>query len=112
MMEKKGKHFQRGKNAKKSENKSNNPEDGGKVKSAFKKPMRNGLREDEEIKALLSKYATIDTKKVQSFKDLPLSRKTLLGLQKCKFNKPTEIQQHSIGYALQGRDVLGAAITG
>lgn len=112
MMEKKGKHFQRGKNAKKLEKKSNKPEGGGKVKSTFKKPMRNGLREDEEIKALQSKYAAIDTKKIQSFKDFPLSRKSLLGLQKCKFSKPTEIQQQSIGYALQGRDVLGAAITG
>lgn len=41
-----------------------------------------------------------------------MSRKTLLSLQKCKFIKPTEIQRQSIGYALQGRDVLGAAITG
>jgi ATP-dependent RNA helicase DDX10/DBP4 len=33
-------------------------------------------------------------------------------LKKHNFTVPTDIQRESIGYALQGRDVLGAAVTG
>lgn len=36
----------------------------------------------------------------------------LSGLQKAKFTTPTEIQRESIGLALQGHDILGAAKTG
>lgn len=105
MMQKKTKPSQPNKGANKSAKKSF-------TKPAFKKVQRNGIREDEEIKTLLAKYPTIDTTSIRSFDDFPLSRKTLTGLQKCKYKKPTDIQQQSIGYALQGRDVLGAAITG
>lgn len=34
------------------------------------------------------------------------------GLRICKFSTPTDIQRESIGLALQGNDVLGAAKTG
>ena len=34
------------------------------------------------------------------------------GLQKAKYTVPTEIQRESIGLALQGNDILGAAKTG
>lgn len=68
--------------------------------------------EDEEIKLLQSKYSTIDTSNITSFADLPLSKKTLKGLNKNNFTKPTAIQRESIPPALQGKDVLGAAITG
>ena len=36
----------------------------------------------------------------------------ILGLEAAKFVKPTDIQRQSIGLALQGHDVLGAAKTG
>lgn len=81
-------------------------------KQMFKPKIKGGVREDAEIAALQQQYSTINAKKVEKFSDFPLSRKTVLALQKCKYNKPTEIQRQSIGYALQGRDVLGAAITG
>lgn len=81
-------------------------------KSEFKGKIKGGAREDAEIKMLLEKYPTINPKKVEKFSDFPLSRKTLQGLQKSNYVKPTEIQRQSIGYALQGRDILGAAITG
>lgn len=109
MMEKKAKHFHHGKGGPKGKNIADKKTNG---KPAFKKVMRGGAREDAEIKTLQAKYASIDTAAIRSFSDLPLSRKTLMGLQKCNYKKPTEIQQQSIGYALQGRDVLGAAITG
>uniref|UniRef100_A0A8C6SAB9 ATP-dependent RNA helicase n=1 Tax=Neogobius melanostomus TaxID=47308 RepID=A0A8C6SAB9_9GOBI len=38
--------------------------------------------------------------------------KTLLGLQEAQYRQPTEIQRQTIGFALRGKDVLGAAKTG
>jgi ATP-dependent RNA helicase DDX10/DBP4 len=38
--------------------------------------------------------------------------KTLRGLKDSKYFVPTEIQKQSIGFALQGKDILGAAKTG
>lgn len=35
-----------------------------------------------------------------------------LGLLECQYRQPTEIQRQTIGFALQGKDVLGAAKTG
>lgn len=37
---------------------------------------------------------------------------TLLGLQEAQYRLVTEIQKQTIGLALQGKDVLGAAKTG
>lgn len=54
----------------------------------------------------------IDTKTIKSFADFPLSPKTLKGLKQSGFNKPTEIQLETIGLALRGKDILGAAQTG
>lgn len=68
--------------------------------------------EDEEIKQLQARYASIDPKNITLFSDLPLSKKTLKGLKKSNYIQPTAIQKDAIGYALQGKDVLGAAITG
>lgn len=41
-----------------------------------------------------------------------MSAKTLKGLRECGYHKPTEIQCESVGLALQGKDILGAAQTG
>lgn len=43
---------------------------------------------------------------------MPLSPATLKGLHECGYHKPTDIQQATIGLALQGKDILGAAETG
>ncbi|GFG32355.1 hypothetical protein Cfor_10915 [Coptotermes formosanus] len=64
------------------------------------------------IQNLQQAYNSIDASKVNSFKDFPLSDKTLKGLKECGFMKPTEIQQESIGLSLRGLDILGAAKTG
>ena len=63
---------------------------------------------------------------IRKFSDLPLSSATMRGLNEVKVKEgrkkdaeatpkyvtPTEIQRESIGFALAGRDILGAAKTG
>lgn len=68
--------------------------------------------EKEYIQGLVSRYAHINTADVVKFSDFPISKKTLLGLQEAQYRQPTEIQRQTIGPALRGRDVLGAAKTG
>lgn len=46
------------------------------------------------------------------FDDLPLSKKTIIGLKRANFRLLTEIQRKAIPLALAKRDVLGAAKTG
>ncbi|KAL4503325.1 hypothetical protein ABPG72_000931 [Tetrahymena utriculariae] len=47
-----------------------------------------------------------------NFSDLPISFNTILGLEKRKFIKMTEIQRCTIPHILAGRDVLAASKTG
>ncbi|NXH25000.1 DDX10 helicase, partial [Myiagra hebetior] len=54
----------------------------------------------------------INASEIQRFSDFPLSKKTLKGLQEAQYRVVTEIQRQTIGLALQGKDVLGAAKTG
>ncbi|KAM8744655.1 putative ATP-dependent RNA helicase DDX10 [Acanthopagrus schlegelii] len=68
--------------------------------------------EREYIERLVSRYADINTKEAIKFSDFPISKKTLLGLQEAQYRQPTEIQRQTIGFALRGKDVLGAAKTG
>uniref|UniRef100_A0A3B3ZZ80 ATP-dependent RNA helicase n=1 Tax=Periophthalmus magnuspinnatus TaxID=409849 RepID=A0A3B3ZZ80_9GOBI len=68
--------------------------------------------EKEYIERLMSRYEEINIKDAVKFSDFPLSKKTLLGLQEAQYRQPTEIQRQTIGFALRGRDVLGAAKTG
>lgn len=76
------------------------------------KKLPSGTLENREINELKSKYDSIVAKNINKFTDFPLSRKTLRALKEYKYSQPTEIQRQSVGYALQGRDVLGAAVTG
>lgn len=46
------------------------------------------------------------------FADFPLCKKTMVGLAKAGYTRPTEIQRSTIGLALNGHDILGAAKTG
>ncbi|KAF3691363.1 putative ATP-dependent RNA helicase DDX10 [Channa argus] len=68
--------------------------------------------EREYIDRLISRYGDINAKEAVKFSDFPISKKTLLGLQAAQFRQPTEIQRQTIGFALRGKDVLGAAKTG
>ncbi|KAF8831384.1 DEAD-domain-containing protein [Lentinula edodes] len=47
-----------------------------------------------------------------SFSSLGLIKPLLEALEQLKFTEPTEIQQQSIPYALEGRDIIGVASTG
>ena len=67
---------------------------------------------EERVAEVQARYSSLDPKTVRLFSDLPLSPETLQGLQEAEFTEPTEIQRESIGLALQGRDILGAAKTG
>jgi len=68
--------------------------------------------EREQIDTLVSRYHHINAKDAIKFSDFPISKKTLRGLLEGQYRQPTEIQRQTIGFALQGKDVLGAAKTG
>ncbi|XP_071580333.1 probable ATP-dependent RNA helicase DDX10 [Temnothorax nylanderi] len=80
-----------------------------KVKAYVKKKR---TPESKIIEGLRSKYNTIDVMKATKFNDLPLSGPTLKGLTENDYVEMTDIQRQSIGLALQGNDILGAAKTG
>uniref|UniRef100_A0A8D1V583 ATP-dependent RNA helicase n=1 Tax=Sus scrofa TaxID=9823 RepID=A0A8D1V583_PIG len=83
-----------------------------------KKQLRKQLKkpewqvEREVISRLVQNYEKINVNEITRFSDLPLSKKTLKGLQEAQYRLVTEIQKQTIGLALQGKDVLGAAKTG
>ncbi|XP_052707354.1 probable ATP-dependent RNA helicase DDX10 [Crassostrea angulata] len=86
----------------------------GKIRKQelFKSRLKSSQVIDSEITELQLRYAKVQAKDIKTFSDFPLSKNTLDGLQKAKFTTPTEIQRESIGLALQGHDILGAAKTG
>ncbi|KAM6172381.1 putative ATP-dependent RNA helicase DDX10 [Erethizon dorsatum] len=83
-----------------------------------KKQLRKQLKkpewqvEREGISRLVQNYEKINVNAITRFSDFPLSKKTLKGLQEAQYRLVTEIQKQTIGLALQGKDVLGAAKTG
>ncbi|KAM6158581.1 putative ATP-dependent RNA helicase DDX10 [Rhynchocyon petersi] len=83
-----------------------------------KKQLRRQLKkpewqvEREVISRLMQNYEKINVNEITRFSDFPLSKKTLKGLQEAQYRLVTEIQKQTIGLALQGKDVLGAAKTG
>uniref|UniRef100_A0A8C7KU65 ATP-dependent RNA helicase n=1 Tax=Oncorhynchus kisutch TaxID=8019 RepID=A0A8C7KU65_ONCKI len=81
-----------------------------KTKTRVKREKRQKRRpewqvEKEAIQRLVNKYN-------ETFSDFPISKNTLRGLMEAQYRQPTEIQRQTIGFALQGKDVLGAAKTG
>ncbi|XP_011495146.1 PREDICTED: probable ATP-dependent RNA helicase DDX10 [Ceratosolen solmsi marchali] len=77
----------------------------------YKTKKKNTL-ESKVIKDLQAMYDKIDEIKLQKFVDLPLSIKTSKGLRESEYITLTDIQKQSIGLALKGNDILGAAKTG
>ncbi|CAF3168463.1 unnamed protein product [Rotaria socialis] len=69
-------------------------------------------KNDKEIQQLTKQYDQIDPGSIATFKDFPLTQKTLDGLAEADFINPTDIQREAIGVVLQGHDILGAAMTG
>ncbi|CAG9787999.1 unnamed protein product [Diatraea saccharalis] len=78
----------------------------------YKPRKKKSAEEDAAIQYLQAQYVKIVSDDVKTFKDFPLSQKTLKGLKENNYIVPTEIQKQAIGYALQGKDILGAAKTG
>ncbi|KAG2116744.1 DEAD-domain-containing protein [Suillus discolor] len=56
--------------------------------------------------------ASTSTTLPETFKELGLIDPLLEALDKINFTKPTEIQQHALPPALEGRDIIGVAETG
>ncbi|XP_004764448.1 probable ATP-dependent RNA helicase DDX10 [Mustela putorius furo] len=87
-------------------------------KQSQRKQLRKKLKkpewqvEREAISRLMQNYEKINVNEITRFSDFPLSKKTLKGLQEAQYRLVTEIQKQTIGLALQGKDVLGAAKTG
>ncbi|PIK35271.1 putative ATP-dependent RNA helicase DDX10-like [Apostichopus japonicus] len=81
-------------------------------KKLLKKNKKKWETEVEEANELQSRYDSIIPENLKTFADFPLCKKTLLGLKKAGYTNPTEIQRSSIGLALKGHDILGAAKTG
>ncbi|CAH1636675.1 unnamed protein product [Spodoptera littoralis] len=78
----------------------------------YKPRKKKSVEEDAAIQYLQAQYDKINPDEIKTFKDFPLSQKTLKGLKENHYVTPTEIQKQAIGYALQGKDILGAAKTG
>ncbi|KFD56453.1 hypothetical protein M514_02557 [Trichuris suis] len=80
--------------------------------AALKSLKQNRDRVIAEIAEVQAKYNLLKSSDIQTFSDIPLSKKTLNGLNRCGYVTPTEIQREGILLALRGFDVLGAAKTG
>ncbi|KAJ0183055.1 hypothetical protein K1T71_001031 [Dendrolimus kikuchii] len=78
----------------------------------YKPRKKKSVEEDSAFQYLQAQYEKIVPDEIKTFKDFPLSQKTLKGLKDNNYTFPTEIQRQAIGYALQGKDILGAAKTG
>ncbi|CAH2257600.1 probable ATP-dependent RNA helicase DDX10 [Pararge aegeria] len=78
----------------------------------FTPRKKKSVEEDAAIQYLKAQYDKIVSDEIKTFKDFPLSQKTLKGLKENNYIVPTDIQKQAIGYALQGKDILGAAKTG
>jgi ATP-dependent RNA helicase DDX10/DBP4 len=78
----------------------------------FKKKIPTWKQIDIEANKLVAQYDDIAASKINTFSDFPLSKRTMDGLNKSGYTTPTEIQRESIGIALRGYDLLGAAKTG
>lgn len=68
--------------------------------------------EQEKQNAFFTKDSSASDTAQTSFHSLHLSRPILKGLASLNFSKPTPIQSKAIPVALEGKDVVGGAVTG
>lgn len=61
----------------------------------------------ETVEKLNLSLFQIDSKKIKTFSDLPLSEETKKGLAECEYEVPTEIQKETLTLGLRGLDILG-----
>lgn len=80
-------------------------------KNALKQKLAR--KEEESIKPEATEVTvTEESKKFDSFSDLKLIPELLESIQLLKYNKPTPIQAEAIPHALEGKDIIGLAVTG
>ncbi|MPC14855.1 putative ATP-dependent RNA helicase DDX10 [Portunus trituberculatus] len=83
--------------------------------SNFKYKKKKSDVEKAEISLLESSKTKLDglnPEEIESFRVLPLSKKTLKGLREAGFTVPTKVQRQSLIFSLRGQDVVAAAKTG
>ncbi|EPB70989.1 DEAD/DEAH box helicase [Ancylostoma ceylanicum] len=92
---------------------------GQKKKQRFKKmgkaKKERKVSSEKELESIIATCKDLPKANPSSFKlftDLPLSSKTLQGLEDCDYEEPTDIQKESLPFSLSGSDVVGAAKTG
>ncbi|KAG8200535.1 hypothetical protein JTE90_000608 [Oedothorax gibbosus] len=78
----------------------------------YKEKQRKIDAYKREVDEITKRYEEIDSATIEDFDDFPLSSRTRKGLRDANYRIPTEIQKESIGLALKGHDILGAAKTG
>ncbi|KHJ91653.1 DEAD/DEAH box helicase [Oesophagostomum dentatum] len=83
-----------------------------KQRKAKKSRNEDGQKEVEAIIARCSELPKMKPSCFKRFTDLPLSARTLQGLEECDYEEPTDIQKESLPFSLNGLDVVGAAKTG
>ncbi|VDM72054.1 unnamed protein product [Strongylus vulgaris] len=69
-------------------------------------------KELESVIARCKDLAKVNPSTLKHFADIPLSSRTLQGLEECDYEEPTDIQKESLPFSLSGSDVVGAAKTG
>uniref|UniRef100_A0A0L0NVX3 ATP-dependent rRNA helicase RRP3 n=1 Tax=Candidozyma auris TaxID=498019 RepID=A0A0L0NVX3_CANAR len=68
---------------------------------------------DSSIKPEATEVSVSDgSKKFETFSELKLIPELLESIQNMKFTKPTPIQAEAIPHALEGKDIIGLAVTG
>ncbi|RCN50528.1 DEAD/DEAH box helicase [Ancylostoma caninum] len=83
-----------------------------KMGKAKRERKQSTEKELESVIARCKELAKVNPSTFKLFTDLPLSSKTLLGLEECDYEEPTDIQKESLPFSLNGSDVVGAAKTG
>ena len=65
------------------------------------------LNDDRTVVEFYFSSFQIDSNKIKTFSDLPLSEETKKGLAECEYEVPTEIQKETLTLGLRGLDILG-----
>lgn len=104
---------QRGKQGQKSTNPRNNRNQGNRPKQSRnnKKKMVSKVNPQDLIKKA-SVFESKDFTSEMVFSEFPIRDILLKNIEKKGYENPTEIQEKSIEYQLEGKDVIGIAETG
>lgn len=82
-------------------------------KNALKQKLASPKHQEASIKPDVEEVTISDnSKKFETFSELKLIPELLESIQGMKFTKPTPIQSEAIPHALEGKDIIGLAVTG